>query len=345
MTTTFDEADLMREYTPLLVLYPEIPPGTERVQNTGYPHEAPLSFDYHPRDIKMVLEHSSLYLRFRLSRGRTSDWRTMLDRMEKVGYRKHLDLMPTLERNDRAGFWEAYAAIPKDREEYRHACYARTVRGVGVVGNRILAQYWYAYFYNDFWNTHEMDWEVVMIVFKLTDEGPKPTLCAYSAHLGGHWLKWADVEKADEGGQRVPEGTHPVVYVANGSHANYFYGSGLYLTAPPLISMAASMLRESRRLVDYTIAFEDGARHLVEAQQVPPSQNGQWTGDWRWLNQKRGWGSPGEFLDLEFGDSGPKGPPQGGQRWDYPFRWIDTCCTMAPPRGTSVVPTMLEPES
>ena len=50
-------------------------------------------------------------------------------------------------------------------------------------------------------------------------------------------------------------------------------------------------------------------------------------------------------LDLEFGDSGPKGPPQGGQRWDNPFRWIDTSCTMAPPRGPAVVPTMLKPES
>ena len=137
-----------------------------------------------------------------------------------------------------------------------------------------------------------------MLVFKLTDEGPKPTLCAYSAHMGGHWLKWSDVEKVDDGGQRVPEGTHPVVYVANGSHANYFHGSGLFLTAPPLVSMAASMLRESRRLVDYTISFEGGARHLAEAKLIPPPQNGQWTGDWRWLNQKKGWGSPGEFLDL-----------------------------------------------
>ena len=139
-----------------------------------------------------------------------------------------------------------------------------------------------------------MDWEVVMIVFKETKSGPQPIVCAYSAHHGGHWLKWPDVEKANERKEPLPDGTHPIVYVANGSHANYFYGSGRYVTAPPTIMMAAQLLtklgikpfikplatlltklgtrplEKTLPLVDYTTSIEDGEKCLVEARLIPP---------------------------------------------------------------------------
>jgi hypothetical protein len=140
------------------------------------------------------------------------------------------------------------------------------------------------------------------------------------------------------------DGTHPVAYVASGSHANYFYGAAMYVTAPPLVSMAAKLLKKNRRLVGYTASWRDGDRHLVEARPIP-SDRDAWTGDWRWLNQQGRWGSPGQFLDLEFGDSGPMGPPQGGDRWDFPFRWVDTSCTRAPSREEALVPTRVEPEN
>ena len=343
MTTSIDEAALVEKHAPLMVLYPEIPRGSTRKLNPDYPHDTPLSHDYHPRDIRIVLEHSSLYVRFRFGKGKTRGWQEMLDRMERAKYRMGLDVMPGLARDDRDGFWRAYGEIPKNNSDYRRACYARVVPGKGGNSDNVLAQYWYPYFYNDFWNIHEMDWETIMIVFKLTDEGPRPTVCAYSAHLGGHWLPWSDVEKANDDKERADDGTHPVAYVANGSHANYYYGSGMYLTAPPLVSMAASLLKESRRLADYTVSWDEGDRQLVEAKLIPPRENGGWTGDWRWLNQQGRWGSPGQFLDLEFGDSGPHGPPQGGDRWNFPFRWVDTSCTRAPSREESRVPTRIEP--
>ncbi len=339
-----NEANLIKEYTPALVLYPEIPEGSVRERNPNYHHESPLLHDYHPRDIRIVLENSSFFHRFRPWKGKTSNWSKMLDRMEKKGYKKHLDLLPGVKLDDRETFWKVYGAISKNQEHYQRVCYARVVKGAGINSNRILVQYWYAYFYNDFWNTHEMDWETVMIIFKSGDDNPRPTICAYSAHFGGHWLPWLGVEKVNAELKPVDGGTHPVVYVANGSHANYFYGDAQYKTAPELVTLAAMRLNKKKRgLVDYTLPFGEENCHLVEAKLIPSKGTEAWTGEWRWLNQEGNWGSPGDW-DLDFGDSGPAGPPQGGDRWDHPFRWIDTHCNLASPSDASRVPTRLEPD-
>ena len=341
MTTGIDTAALIRDHTPVLVLYPEIPRGSKRTRDDNYPHVSPLAHDYHPRDIRMVLEHSSLHSRF--GRGGSGPGRSdeMLDRMEKADFERDLDVLPGAKPDDRERFWKAYGDIEDKDAKYPRACYARSVWGKGVIKDRVLVQYWYPYFYNDFWNTHEMDWETVMIVFKVQGSVAAPTLCAYSAHMGGHWLPWSGVDKADARADRAASGTHPIVYVANGSHANYFYESGMFITAPPLVDMAAKLVKKNRRLVDYTASWEDGSRHLVTADIIPESPDKTWRDGWRWLNQEGRWGSPGEFLDLEFGDSGPLGPPQGGDRWDSPFRWIDTSCTLAPSKEESRVPSML----
>ena len=342
MAISIDETALVERYTPLMVLYPEIQQGSTRKLDKDFPFEAPLANDYHPRDIRIVLEYSGFYERFGLCEEKPVGWSRRLDLMEEVRYERDLDLVPGTAAVDKEGFWSKYAEIPKDREEFQKACYARVFHGKATHHDRILVQYWYPYFYNDFWNTHEMDWEVVMIVFKETKSGPQPIVCAYSAHHGGHWLTWPHVEKANERKEPDLDGTHPIVYVANGSHANYFYGSGRFVTAPPLAMMAAELLKKSRPLVDYTTSLQAGEMCLVEARLIPPAEEGLWSGDWRWLNQEGRWGSPGKFLDLEFGDSGPYGPPQSGDRWDYPFRWIDTVCQRAPSREESRIPTLLD---
>ena len=345
MEMNFDQAALISDYTPVLVLYPEIgstPESGIRKENPDFPYESPLEFDYHPRDIKIVLEHAVLHQRFRWGRAIPVGWAKLLDRMEGKGYEKNLDLLPGVDPTSRASFWKNYADIPQRDQRFPRKCYAHLKQGKGSQSNRVVAQYWYPYFYNDFWNTHEMDWEVVMIVFRLTDTGLKPTVCAYSAHLGGHWLPWADVAISAKEPALLEErnGTHPVVYVASGSHANYFAGPAMYVTAPPLVAMAANLIKEDRPLIDYTPSWEDGSPQLIPAEVIPqPDNRGIWDGDWRWLNQKERWGSPGKWLDFEFGDSGPKGPPQAGDRWDFPFRWIDTSYTQAP----SAVPTSLDP--
>jgi hypothetical protein len=107
------------------------------------------------------------------------------------------------------------------------ACYVAAADGPSVVYGRhevragtIVLQYWYFYADNFWslqyppsefaWQAHEGDWEVVSVVL---DEEQNPVEAAYSQHCTGEKRSWANVQKA---------GTHPVVYVATGSHANLF---------------------------------------------------------------------------------------------------------------------------
>lgn len=71
-------------------------------------------------------------------------------------------------------------------------------------------QYWFLYLFNDGANKHESDWEQVTI---LLDKDQNPQEALYSSHATGFTRKWDEVEH---------QGDHPVVYVARGSHANYF---------------------------------------------------------------------------------------------------------------------------
>jgi hypothetical protein len=95
--------------------------------------------------------------------------------------------------------------------------YGRVVR----TDNRVVIQYWYFY-YDDFysytsppsdtiWQTHEGDWEVVSVVLNADEV---PLYVGYSQHCLGERRAWSKTPRR--------EGHHPVVYVALGSHANYF---------------------------------------------------------------------------------------------------------------------------
>jgi hypothetical protein len=95
--------------------------------------------------------------------------------------------------------------------------YGRVVR----TGGRVVVQYWFFY-YDDFypyapatpdfiWQAHEGDWEVVNVVLNADEE---PLYVGYSQHCLGQRRSWSETPRW--------HGHHPVVYVALGSHANYF---------------------------------------------------------------------------------------------------------------------------
>jgi hypothetical protein len=89
-----------------------------------------------------------------------------------------------------------------------------------------LLQYWYFYRYDE-WEAHafagqlvqrhEGDWEAVTI--GLSDR--EPLFVGYSAHCAGTWVRWDEAELSRKVPRGQPEPTHPVVAVAEGSHANY----------------------------------------------------------------------------------------------------------------------------
>ena len=92
--------------------------------------------------------------------------------------------------------------------------------------DRLSLQYWLFYPYNDWNNLHEGDWEMIQLVFPAgnADEAleTEPLEVGYSQHEGAERAEWGD-DKLE-----LVDGTHPVVYPAAGSHAN-FYSDGLFL--------------------------------------------------------------------------------------------------------------------
>ena len=97
-----------------------------------------------------------------------------------------------------------------------------------------LVQYWYFYRYDEWTRPvlsghivqrHEGDWEAVTIGFSPY----APLFVGYSAHCGGSWQRWGNVEiaqtdevKSAEGGETEKvEQPQPLIAVAEGSHANY----------------------------------------------------------------------------------------------------------------------------
>jgi hypothetical protein len=89
-----------------------------------------------------------------------------------------------------------------------------------ALGDRVVLQYWFLYeddllllpvAGDALWQGHEGDWEAVALV--LGPDGA-PLEAAYSQHCAGQVRPWDEVPLAN--------GDHPQVFVALGSHANYF---------------------------------------------------------------------------------------------------------------------------
>lgn len=82
----------------------------------------------------------------------------------------------------------------------------------------IAVQYWLYWYYNDWNDKHESDWEFIQVLFRASsvDEAltEAPTRVGYAQHNGGEVSDWTS-------GKLEREGTHPVVYSSQGSHASY----------------------------------------------------------------------------------------------------------------------------
>jgi hypothetical protein len=169
-------------------------------------------------------------------------------------------------------------------------------------GYQVL-QYWFFYAYND-WGTghggvndHEGDWEMIALFLR----GDEPKYIAYSAHTGApEYHAWNDSDFLKKGG------THPVVYVGCGSHANYFH----------------STTHEMFGYKDF--AYGDSAVSIGPDTEVPwgkPTNLGvqAWA-----LNYAGGWGAMVKRFgssSLAPGAQSPVGPPWQFGRWESPAGW------------------------
>jgi len=145
------------------------------------------------------------------------------------------------------------------------ACYgdaaAQGVGGPTTYGHVVhengetILEYWFFY-YDDvysytypatdlFWQAHEGDWEEAMVVLGSDDQ---PVSVGYSQHCLGQTRAWTDTPRFD--------GTHPIVHVAVGSHANYF-SAGTHAINTACIPAAAIAVLRAHGLplpVDYAFA-------------------------------------------------------------------------------------------
>jgi hypothetical protein len=195
------------------------------------------------------------------------------------------------------------------------ACFAGTAAAAappavyGAVlrrANRLALEYWYWYA-DDFWSGrqpptgevwqgHEGDWEAVTVV--LTRAGT-PLSTGYTQHECGKRRVWSRVPRS---------GTHPVAYVALGSHANY-YAPGdqpLDLRKQCYDPVGAAILRAD--LGGVVLDRLGGGRRLVRLPIVPLTPRAP-----SWLSFPGSWGEANYFhapapVDTRVAGAGPAGP-------------------------------------
>ena len=158
-------------------------------------------------------------------------------------------------------------------------------------GSSTVIQYWLFYAYNNGpLNDHQGDIEVVEIFL---DSSGTPVKALYSQHGAGENAVWGDVEKTDN---------HPVVYVAQGSHANYFR------------SYQGKIGVENDIVDSGGITIMPSDLHLVIIDGNHPSR----------LDFNGRWGYWGTDEDVALGRAGPLGPiqNQNGVRWADPEGYL-----------------------
>jgi hypothetical protein len=178
--------------------------------------------------------------------------------------------------------------------------YAHVVSQPGQPDRQAL-QYWFFYPFNDYNNKHEGDWEMVQLLF---DAGTaeqalhtEPVEILYSQHEGAERAAWDDdkLERVD--------GTHPVVHVAAGSHANYF-DEALFLGRSSEQGVGCDDTRGP------TVDVRPGVA-VIPGQPEAAFQEFPWTGfEGRW----------GERQEAFY--NGPTGPNQKAQ-WTEPVTYSE----------------------
>jgi hypothetical protein len=165
---------------------------------------------------------------------------------------------------------------------------------------RLAVQYWLFYTFQDFTGKHEGDWEMAQVDFDAANAEEAlargPYQVDLSQHGGGERTQWTDRELRKDG-------THPIVYDATGSHANYF-GEALYLGRSAQEGFGCDNTRRATQAV---------ALQTVLLPDVPNSASSPEA----WLAFDGLWGErqPGP-------NNGPTGPASKEQ-WSEPITWAD----------------------
>jgi hypothetical protein len=163
---------------------------------------------------------------------------------------------------------------------------------------KLAVQYWFYYLFNDFTDKHESDWEMAQVDFAASTAAAALRTGPYevdlSQHAGGERSGWSDTKLQKEG-------THPVIYDATGSHANYF-SRALYLGRGAREGFGCDDTRSATaRLRAKTVLLPDSP----SSASVP----------YGWLAFHGRWGQKERGIN-----NGPTGPSAKAQ-WRNPIEW------------------------
>ncbi len=178
--------------------------------------------------------------------------------------------------------------------------YAHVATEAGRPG-RLALQYWFYYPFNDYNNKHESDWEMIQLVFAADDAATaldqQPLSVGFSQHEGVEVADWDD-PKLD-----LVDGSHPVVHVASGSHADY-YDSALYLGRSGQQGFGCDDTRTPSDLVQPVI-------------RTIPQDPAAASAEFPWIDYPGHWGEQREAFY-----NGPTGPSTK-ERWTAPITLQD----------------------
>lgn len=249
--------------------------------------------DYEPRPIEIMLENSilsnGLVLPKRIVHPKASDlalgeWNTADSSLDV----ENVEVLTLTGILDNTGAQTEYKRILGNNPGSYPVTYY--VRFKSLYGKTII-QYWLFYYYNDFYNDHEGDWEMIQVIFDGDDilkGNLKPVEVALTGHDHGISLTWEDVDTT---------GTHPNIYVAKGSHANYFNNDAHPRTYYYLVQLD-DVTSTERQIIGENVS-------IIKIDDSTP-----------WLQYKGHWGQ----IIMSPYSSGPQGP-LWKSTWNKPFEW------------------------
>jgi hypothetical protein len=272
------EQRLTEKYSPVLSLEPQHKPCG--------PGEA-----YRPTTVDIVLGRRGVLLRDAsgnvVKRAPTASdlWR------HAKGY--YIDL-PGDPLNPGCGYEKQFRAWNDGRKP---SVYAHVAIDPGYP-SKLAVEYWFYYTFNDFTDLHESDWEMAQVDFAAPTAAAAlrsgPYEVDVSQHAGGERSSWTDTKLQKDG-------THPIIYDATGSHANYF-SRALYL---------GRGAREGFGCDDTRTAIERVQLKTVLLPDVPASA----ASPHAWLAFQGRWGQ--KEAGINNGPTGPASKPQ----WSAPIEW------------------------
>ena len=117
--------------------------------------------------------------------------------------------------------YEDYFLQMKEQYDLKPTTYAHFY--YDPVEGKVWLEYWFYYYFNDWNDTHESDWEMLLMSFNATTAEEAltmtPSFVGYAQHGGGETSTWTSDKLSKQDPDRV------IAYASAGSHATYYTAS------------------------------------------------------------------------------------------------------------------------